>query len=89
MQTAITRKTEGGQVFGPAEKVSREEALRMVTIDAAWFSFDEKKVGSIEVGKLADLAILTDDLMSCPEDKIKDIRSRLTIVGGKIVHEVN
>ena len=88
MQTAITRKTEGGQVFGPAEKVSREEALRMVTIDAAWFSFDEKKVGSIEVGKLADLAILTDDLMSCPEDKIKDIRSRLTIVGGKIVHEV-
>lgn len=88
MQTAITRKTEGGQVFGPDEKVSREDALRMVTINAAWFSFDEKKLGSIEVGKYADLAILTDDLMTCPEDKIKDIRSRLTVVGGKVVHEV-
>jgi predicted amidohydrolase YtcJ len=88
MQTAITRKTESGQIFGPEERVSREDALRMVTINAAWFSFDEKKVGSIEVGKYADLAILTDDYLACPEDKIKDIRSRLTMVGGKIVHEV-
>jgi len=87
MQTAITRRTEGGQIFGPEEKVSRELALRMMTIDAAWFSHDEGRVGSIEVGKFGDLAILTDDYLTCPEDRIKDIRSHLTIVGGKVVHE--
>lgn len=87
LQTAITRRTEGGQIFGAGERVSREDALRMVTIDAAWLSFDEKRKGSIEVGKLGDLAILTGDYLTCPEEKIKDLRARVTIVGGQIVYE--
>jgi predicted amidohydrolase YtcJ len=87
MQTVITRKTQGGQVFGPEQRVTREEALRMTTIDAAWLSFNENRKGSIEVGKLGDLVILTDDFMTCPEDRIMDIRAHVTVVGGKVVYE--
>jgi predicted amidohydrolase YtcJ len=87
IQTVVTRKTEGGKVFGPEQKVTREQALKMLTIDAAWMSFDEAKKGSIEVGKFADLAILTDDLLTCPEDKIKDIRAQYTILAGKVVYD--
>ncbi|MEX2639144.1 MAG: amidohydrolase [Balneolales bacterium] len=87
MYTAISRKTEGGKVINPGQKVSREDALRMMTIDAAWLNFDEPRTGSIEVGKLGDLAILTDDLLSCDEEQIKNIRSLLTVVGGHVVYE--
>ncbi len=86
MYTAITRQTEHGQVIGPSQQVSREDALRMMTINAAWMSFEEDRKGSIEVGKLGDLAILSDDLMSVDEEAIKDIRAVYTIVGGKVVH---
>jgi predicted amidohydrolase YtcJ len=85
--TAVTRKTENGLVIGSENQVSRENALRMMTIDAAYLSFDEKRKGSIEVGKLADLAILSEDLLTCEAERIKDIRSVLTIVGGRVVHE--
>ncbi|MDZ4685829.1 MAG: neutral/alkaline non-lysosomal ceramidase N-terminal domain-containing protein, partial [Planctomycetaceae bacterium] len=87
MQIAVLRRTEGGQVFGPEQRVSREEALRMVTIDAAWMSFDETRKGSIEVGKLGDLAILTGDFMATPAERLHEIRSATTIVGGKVVYE--
>jgi predicted amidohydrolase YtcJ len=87
MYTAIARKTDSGQVIGLDQKVSREEALRMTTIDAAWLNFDEKRKGSIEVGKLGDLAMLSDDYLRCDEERIKDIRSVLTIVGGRVVYE--
>lgn len=87
LQIAVARKTEGGQVLGPEDRVSREDALRMMTTEAAWMSFDEKAKGSIEVGKLADLAILTGDYLRCPEDEIHDLRAALTIVGGRIVYD--
>lgn len=87
MYMVISRKTAGGQVIDSAQKVSRKDALRMMTTNAAWLSFDEDKKGSIEVGKLADLAILSDDLMTVEEEQIKDIRSVLTVVGGKVVYE--
>ncbi len=87
IQTAVTRRTEGGKVFGPQQKISREEALRMVTIDAAWLSFDEKRKGSIETGKLGDLAILSADPLTCAEAKIREIRADVTVVGGKVVFE--
>ncbi|MEY4939850.1 MAG: N-substituted formamide deformylase precursor [Verrucomicrobiota bacterium] len=87
IQTAVTRKTEGGKVFGPEERITRHDALRMVTLDAAWLSFDEVRKGSIEVGKLADVSVLTENLFTCPEDQIHRIRSQVTIVGGKIVWE--
>ena len=86
MQAAITRKTQGGQVIGPAERISRMDALRMMTINAAYMGFEEKLKGSIEVGKLADLAILTADFLTVPEDQIMNIKAYMTIVDGKVVH---
>jgi predicted amidohydrolase YtcJ len=87
MGTAVTRRTERGQVFGLQQRVAPEDALRMMTAHAAYLSFDEARKGSIEVGKLGDLAILDEDLLTCPADRIKDIRVALTIVGGKVVYE--
>ena len=87
MQTAITRRTESGKVIGPQQQISREEALRMFTIDAAWMSFDETRKGSIEVGKFGDLAILTGDFLATPESELNKLRAKVTIVGGKVVYE--
>ena len=87
MYVAVTRKSESGRVHGPEHRVSRQDAPRMMTIDAAYLSFDEKKRGSIEVGKLADLAILTDDFMQCPEEQIRRIKVTTTVVDGKVVFE--
>jgi predicted amidohydrolase YtcJ len=87
MQIAVERKTQGGQVVGPDQRVSREEALQMTTIDAAWLSFDEAKKGSIEVGKFGDLAILSHDYLTIPESRINEVRSVMTITGGRVVYE--
>ena len=71
---------------GLEERPGREDALRFYTIGSAWFSHDEDKRGSLEVGKLADLAILSKDYMTVPVDQIGTIESLLTMVGGKIVY---
>jgi predicted amidohydrolase YtcJ len=87
MYVLVTRKTEGGQVIGAGQKVSREEALRMMTRDAAYLTFDEDKKGSIEAGKFADFAILSDDYLSCPPEKIRNIHADTTFVAGRIIYE--
>lgn len=69
------------------EKLSVLEAIKLYTKYAAYLGFEEGKLGSIEVGKYADLVILSKDIMNVPEDKIKDIRVKMTIVDGKIVYE--
>lgn len=86
MWTIITRTTERGTVILPGESVTREEALRMYTINNAWASFEESLKGSIEPGKLADLTVLSKDILTCQPDEIRNIESLLTIVGGKIVY---
>jgi hypothetical protein len=73
--------------IAPEQAVSREDALRCATIDGAWLSFEEDVKGSIEPGKLADMAVLSADPLSCPEDDIKDIVAETTIVGGRVVHQ--
>ena len=65
----------------------REEALRCATAEGAWLSFEEGEKGSIEEGKLADFAVLSDDPLACPEEALRDITSELTVVGGRVVHE--
>lgn len=86
MATAVTRKTETGRVFGPDQRVTREQALRMMTVDAAKLHREESFKGTLEVGRLGDLAVLSADYFSCPEDQIPAIRSVLTVVGGRVVH---
>jgi predicted amidohydrolase YtcJ len=87
MYVAVTRRTEGGQVFGAGQAVSREQALRMMTTEAARLSFDEDRKGSIEVGKLGDLVVLSGDLFAVPAEDIRHIRAKTTVVGGEIAYE--
>ncbi len=89
MWSVITRKTERGSVYVPQEAITREQALKMYTINNAYASFEENIKGSIEEGKLADLVILSDDILTCPENNIKDIKALLTMIDGKIVYEKN
>jgi predicted amidohydrolase YtcJ len=77
---------DGTPMRGPEESPSREEALRMYSANAAWFTFDEGKRGTLEPGKYADLAVLSDDFMTVPVEKVGDLVSLLTIVGGKAVY---
>jgi hypothetical protein len=84
--TMVTRTTEKGTVIMPEEAISREDAIKMYTINNAYATFEEAIKGSIEPGKLADMAVLSDDILTCPADQIKSIESELTIVGGKIVY---
>ena len=87
MWMVITRETADGAVFNPEQKISREQALRMYTWNGAYLSFEEDIKGSIEPGKLADLTIISNDYLTCPEDEIKDIDALVTIVGGKVVFQ--
>ena len=75
------------QVLGPNQCLTRLEALRAFTIGGARFSFDEERRGSLEPGKLADLAVLSGDLLEMREDEIPDLESCLTLLGGRIVHQ--
>ena len=85
MWASITRKTSEGQVVYPQEKITRQEALRMWTIWAAWLQFGEKMRGSIEPGKFADLVVIDRDYLNCPEDEIRRIEPLATIVNGRTV----
>jgi hypothetical protein len=87
LQWLLDGKTAGGTALRRVEELSsREDALRFYTLGSAWFSRDEDKRGSLEVGKLADLAVLSKDYMAVPVDQVGTIESLLTMVGGKIVY---
>jgi predicted amidohydrolase YtcJ len=77
----------GNEVVPAAEKLTRLEALRAATLGSAALMFRENEIGSLEPGKLADLAVLSADPMTCDEDAIPAIVSEMTMVGGKIVSE--
>jgi predicted amidohydrolase YtcJ len=81
-----TGRNLAGNLTNESQKISRIEALRLYTEGAAWFSFDDGIIGSFIEGKYADLAVLTEDYLTVPEDRIRKIDSVLTLVGGKVVH---
>lgn len=87
MSISITRKDQNGAVYGPKQAISREEALRLYTSAASRYAFAERRTGTIEVGKLADLAILSADPLTVDEDEIQNIVALKTIVGGRVVYE--
>ncbi|HEX6224936.1 MAG TPA: amidohydrolase [Chryseolinea sp.] len=87
---SVTRKTLEGlpeDGYEAGQRMTRQQALRSYTLDAAFGAFDEDNRGSIEPGKLADFTIFTDDLMTVPEEKILQTKVAMTILGGKIVYE--
>lgn len=81
------RERETGELIAPQQGISRQEALRAATINGAHLTFEEHEKGSIEPGKWADLVVLEEDLLTVPEDRLKDLPVRMTIVGGRIAHE--
>ncbi|HDJ22104.1 MAG TPA: amidohydrolase, partial [Candidatus Bathyarchaeota archaeon] len=84
---AIARRTEvKGTQMGTEQRVSREEAIRMYTVNGAYLTFEEELKGSIEPGKLADLIILDRDILTCPEDEIKETKVLATYLGGELVY---
>ena len=86
----ITGKSVAGTpIRDPGQNVTRLEALRMYTMGSAWFTFAERRKGSIEPGKLADLAVLNADYLTVPEDQIRSIESVLTMIGGRVVYAAN
>ncbi len=87
MYSLITRKKERGNVINYSEAITREDAIKMYTINNAYGSFEEDAKGSLEEGKLADLIVLSDNLLICPEEHIKNINVLLTMFNGKIIHD--
>jgi predicted amidohydrolase YtcJ len=77
----------GESLMSPDKEITREEALRLYTINGARVLFWEDKIGSIEEGKLADLVVLDHDILTCPLDEIKDTRVLMTMVDGEVVYE--
>lgn len=85
--SAVTRKTKDGTVFYPEQKMSRLNALKAYTINGAYAAFEENIKGSLEVGKLADITILSKNLLTISEEDILNTKVEFTIVGGKILYE--
>jgi predicted amidohydrolase YtcJ len=75
------------QPLHPEQRISREQAIRLYTINNAYLTFEEKEKGSLEKGKLADFIVLDRDILTCPVDEIKDIQVNLTYLGGKPVYQ--
>ena len=83
----VTRELTNGSILGAEQAVSRKEALRLWTIDSAYLMSADRQQGSIEVGKRADLVVLSENYMTVPSQKIKEIGAIMTVLGGKIVHD--
>lgn len=84
---SVTRKLKDGTEFFPAQKMTREEALRSYTINGAFAGFEDGLKGSLTPGKLADITVFSRDILSCPEDEILKTEVLYTIVGGKILYQ--
>jgi predicted amidohydrolase YtcJ len=81
-----TGKNNAGELLNPGQTITRLEALRLYTLGSASLGFDDDELGTIETGKLADLAVLTDDPLKVSDDKLRKLSSNLTLQAGKVVH---
>lgn len=86
---AVTRRGMTGTIYGPDEAISREEAIRAYTATGAFLNFEEAVKGSLEPGKFADMIVLSDDVLTVPEDQIMNIDVEQTYIAGKLVYDGN
>ena len=87
MHLAVNRETQSGNVINPNERISVLDALRMFTINGAYASFEEKEKGSIEVGKLADLVVLSNSILDTNPAEIRTLKVDFTMIDGEMVYE--
>ena len=86
---SITRELPDGSIFQPEQRLTREQALRSYTINNAFAAFEEDLKGSLTPGKLADITVLSKDIMNVPEDEIPETEIVYTIIGGKVKYKWN
>jgi predicted amidohydrolase YtcJ len=84
---SVSRKLKDGSVFYPDQRMSRMEALKSYTINGAYAAFEEGNRGSLEIGKYADITVLSKDILQVPGDQIPSAKVTYTIVGGKVLYE--
>ena len=87
MYYATTGLNARGVLINDGQQITREEVLRLYTADNGWFLREENDLGTIELGKLADLVVLNEDYFSVPDDRLRQIHSVLTVVDGRIAHD--
>lgn len=84
---SVTRRLKDGTTFYPSQKMSRMEALRSYTVENAYAAFEEGLKGTLQVGKLGDVTVLSQDILTVPDDRILNTQIEYTIVGGKVVYQ--
>jgi predicted amidohydrolase YtcJ len=90
MWIALNRVPKGAaEPLHPEQRISREEAIRLYTINNAWLTFEEREKGSLEPGKLADLIVLKQDILTCPLEEVQNIEVERTYLGGKLVYRAD
>jgi predicted amidohydrolase YtcJ len=87
IEQALTRKAIAGDVCGPDERVDLAAAIRMHTIYGAFASFEDGLKGSLEVGQVADLVVLAEDLSRVPIERLREVGVAMTVIGGEVVYE--
>ncbi|HVS37490.1 MAG TPA: amidohydrolase [Gemmataceae bacterium] len=83
----LERRTERGGVLTPEERLTREQAIRLYTINNAYLNREENDKGSLELGKLGDLIVIDRDILTCPVQQVRDVKVLFTVVGGGVVYE--
>jgi predicted amidohydrolase YtcJ len=83
----VSRRLKDGTVFFPDQRMSRMEALKSYTINGATAAFEEKSRGTLKVGKYADMTVLSQDILTVPDDQIPATKVVYTIVGGKVLYQ--
>jgi len=86
IEQALTRRTVDGDVCGPAERVDLATAIRMHTLNGAYAAFEESVKGSVEVGKVADLVVLAEDVSRVPAERLRHVGVAMTVLGGDVVY---
>jgi predicted amidohydrolase YtcJ len=87
ISACVSRKMRWGEVWIPEERISVAEAFAMHTTTASWVGFEENDKGTLEVGKLADIAVLAEDPFAIQAEKIKDLKVEMTLVGGEVKYQ--